>query len=202
MSKKYEIDSLPKYIHTSFNNDIKLENIKQSKTYNPSGLYYANGIEWLKFMKYDMGYNNIHFTEKYVQIKKDQYYKSFEKKIKLPMMYLYKVIISPNSRIKLSDKKDATKILVLNSLKQVKSFTKKYIYKTEPYINWKKVSKDYGGIEFKNYKNIQDQIIKIIRKKKHKIGNFDLTWATAFDVNGGCVWNVENVRVEKIDSLS
>ena len=27
------------------------------------------------------------------------------KKIKLPMMYLYKVIVRPNSRIKLSDKK-------------------------------------------------------------------------------------------------
>ena len=147
-----------------------------------------------------MGYNNINITKKYVEIKKNQYYKRIDsKKIKLPMMYLYKVIVRPNSRIMLSDKKDPAKILVLNSLKQVKSFTKKYMYKTEPFINWKRVSKDYGGIEFKNYKKIQDQIIKISRKVKTKIGFNNLTWASAFDVNGGCIWNVENIRIEKID---
>lgn len=73
------------------------------------------------------------------------------------------------------------------------------MYKTEPFINWKRVSKDYGDIEFKNYKKIQDQIIKIIRKVKTKIGFSNLSWATALDVNGGCIWNVENVRIEKID---
>lgn len=200
MSKKYEIDSLPKYLHISYNDNIKLKNIKQNKTYNPLGLYYAKGIEWLQFMKYEMGFNNINITKKYVEIKNNQYHRSISlnKKIKLPMMYLYKVIVRPNSRIKLSDKKDPTKILVLNSLKQVKSFTKKYMYKTEPFINWKRVSKDYGGIEFKNYRNIQDQIIKIARKVKEK-GFNNLTWASAFDVNGGCIWNVENVRIEKLD---
>ena len=44
MHKKYEIDSLPKYLHVSFSNNIKLNNIKQYKTNKPIGLYYANKI--------------------------------------------------------------------------------------------------------------------------------------------------------------
>ena len=195
MSKKYEIDSLPKYLHASYNDNIKLKNIKQIKTFNPSGLYYANGIEWLQFMKYEMGFDNINFTKKYVEIKKNHYHKSIslKKKIKLPILNLYKVIISHNSRISLGERKDPTKILVLNSLKQVKAFTNEYIFKKEPFINWKKVSKDYGGIEFRNYRNIQNRIIKA------KTEFPDLIWATAFDVNGGCIWNVKNVRIEKLD---
>ena len=200
---KYKLDKLPKYLHISFNDNIKLENIKQGNTFKPRGLYYARNIEWLKFMKNGLDYKNIHFTKKYLHIVKNKYYKNYKKeKYKIPNMYLYKIIIPGNIKISIYDKPDINKILVLKSYKQVDIFTDKYKYKSKTKyinINWKKLSKDYAGIEFTNYEKINNKIIKEIRfdiKIKHK-----LVWFTAFDVNGGCIWNIKSIRIKKLHSL-
>ena len=77
---------------------------------------------------------------------------------------------------------------------------RKNIYNDDNLIDWQKVAKNFGGIEFNPYTR---QIIKSIKNGKKQIR---ITWYNTIDVPSGCIWNlkpiVDNVEKMKRSELS
>ena len=95
--------------------------------------------------------------------------------------------------------------MVINKEEDIKKFTKKYRdkrFKTEKtvlkaynlpkliidnsYIDWLKVTKDYGGIEFCPY-------ILIEYIGDPKTTNYRYLWYNTIDVSSGYIWNVKDI---------
>jgi hypothetical protein len=77
---------------------------------------------------------------------------------------------------------DKSKMLFLNSKEETDAFAEKYLglYYNIPYINWKMVAQDYGGIE------IGDDGLW---------GHFTHTW----DIPSGCLWGENMIlKVKKL----
>lgn len=92
--------------------------------------------------------------------------------------YVYKVTV------------DKSKILVINSVKKAVAFTNKYGvvlpshgYKYNFLINWKKVAREYDGIEVRDCCEDLD-------------GTF--LWFSYWDCSSGCVWNKSGVKKLKL----
>lgn len=186
---KYLLSKLPTRVHLSRDNITKLRNVKQSsKSYKPNGIYYSKQSEWLHFAKNELGYDNIKFTNQYVYIN--------NKKL---LTLLYKVTIPTQYKIKTLNNVDKNKIIIIDSFKKVKLFTHKYsvVNNGHVYINWNKVSNDYAGIEFNNYHNIA----KMLRaaKNTNPLDYHKNRWLLSFDVNGGCIWNTNNITITYIE---
>jgi hypothetical protein len=77
-------------------------------------------------------------------------------------------------------------ILSIKNLEELDKFNKKYgiIKKNRTLINWKKVSKDYGGFEIKNYNNI----------KEHTDYFDNYEWAYSFTFSSGCIWDLDLIK--------
>lgn len=177
--RKYKLSELPEYLHITYFKIDKLVNKKQENNmfWKPNGLYYAKGIEWLQFLKSGFGNDDISFNDEYLFINSDD-------------LIIYEVKIKSN-------------ILVINSIDDLLGFGDKYkatftknheLYTINEYTNfidWDKLSKDYDGIQFNNYYKIKEDITFEKRMFKY-------TWFLGWDVNGGCIWNVADVRINKI----
>ena len=198
-TKKYKIKDLPKYIHVSSSDDINLLQMEQQKeSFKPNGFYYAKGIEWLKFMQEDMGFTDlIKFTENHV--------------LTTEYGYLFSVDIPEKEKIKISDKPDPNKILLIDNVEDLDIFIDRYYYKSytsqiysyheyNKYINWKQVGKDYGGLEFNNYHKMRSLLIKQYDDISSYISEYMIF--DVFDVNGGIIWNVTNVQINKIKPIA
>ena len=180
---KYRLADFPEYVHVSFNKIETFYDTEQEdgNYFKPIGLYYAKGTEWLKFIQHD-------FDNEYLYIKSDD-------------IYIYEVVIPSDMKISLTDEPTKKKILSLNTNKQLSDFCNKYEHllngrKTSrfgsfmSYIDWDSVSNVYSGINFDNYRKIEMDLFKG-RLLKH-------TWFMAWDVNGGCIWNVNDIRIKEI----
>jgi len=94
---------------------------------------------------------------------------------------------------------------VIDSFEEVKKLNKKYGVlqrfrddgKPVRLINFQKLSEKYGGIEFRNYKQIKKQIKE---NKKLNWGR-DYLWYFSLDVSSGCVWDLSLIEVEKKGKL-
>ena len=156
---------LPKRNHMSKNKNLKIYKFyKQKSTFKPNGLWYSYYNSWYKWLD------------------KEQLQNRFYK-------YIHHIIINNNSLTNI-DKKEANKILVINSIKDFDSFHKRYKIKINKYdcINWKLVSKDYGGIEIAPY---------LLERRK-------IDWYNTFDIASGCIWNNKIIKstsiiYEKVD---
>ena len=101
------------------------------------------------------------------------------------------------------DKKEKGKILVIDSFENVKKLYKKYskLVKLEVskhrLIDFNEVAKIYGGIEFRNYLKIKQQIFEF--KKLNQVLYY-LSYLTV-DVSSGCVWDLSLIEVEKKGKL-
>jgi hypothetical protein len=115
--------------------------------------------------------------------------------------FLYKVELKQRSLAYLDGEKSTNKILVLSSKKDVEIFDKKYGVdysdgegeKVYRFVDWEKVSEDYGGFEIKNYIKIKKEIKETNMSRK-------LLWVTSFDFSSGCIWNtaiIKNVSYER-----
>lgn len=82
-------------------------------------------------------------------------------------------------------------ILSIKTIEEFHLFNNKYkvIRKDNfVYINWEKVSKDFGGFEIKNYNFINEEL----RKDKNYINKY--TWFNTFDFSSGCIWNLKLIK--------
>ena len=84
---------------------------------------------------------------------------------------------------------DQSRILVLDSDKDVATFTEKYIKDTNGvyfFIDWSKVAEDYSGIEMPNYNKLRHfHGLEMVMK---------LLWIRSWDVKSGCIWDLSAIK--------
>lgn len=97
---------------------------------------------------------------------------------------------------------DEGKILVISTPKQLAYFIEKY-ERSVSYsdflkeVNWEKVTKQYSGIEIRNYEQL-----KWMRDRDHNTIKSFSAWFSSWDVSSGCIWDltvVKNYRITKIN---
>jgi len=174
MSKtKSSIKTIPYRNTMKKNKDFVLDNkvtYKQKISLKPIGFWYQindcgykwGEIHWGNYI-YDV---DIDLSNMLV-IKNYQDYVKFDKKYSISKTYKYK---------KLSKKNDN------NSDSNIDN------YFTTKYIDWKKVSKKYSGIEVKNYDSINKQLIRDYTKT-----NVD-SWLELYDFSQGCIWDLKAIK--------
>tara|TARA_Y100000389_G_C17323374_1_gene444238 strand:+ start:365 stop:877 length:513 start_codon:yes stop_codon:yes gene_type:complete len=134
------------------NKIIKLNNkYKQTQDWKPNGIWYSCRNSWYKFIKNEDMYERLY-------------------------KYIHKIKIT-NNKLTTIKKKDSEKLLIINNINDFDEFYNEYRIlnnKLNYYlIDWKKVSKDYGGIEICPY---------LHERRKIK-------WYYTWDVASGCIWN-------------
>lgn len=143
--------------HLTSNKDFKLENILyrcSDSCDKPNGLWYQINGSWEEWCKYNM-----------------------------PQW------LGPNSRgaYKVNFEIDKTNVLVIETLEEFDLFHNIYcsphpFLKSESFINWKKVSETYDGIEISDYFFER-------RLEEH------CSWYYTWDVASGCIFNTDIIKV-------
>jgi len=84
---------------------------------------------------------------------------------------------------------DTSRILQLNSTSDIQEFTKKYGNNEEKwtgYIDWVKVSEEYGGVEMPDYSNLWSL-------------RYEYMWLSTWDISSGCIWDLSLIKdIEKL----
>ena len=173
--------------------EIDLDKIYDQKDnpsiFKPIGLWYTFGDSWYKF-----------------------WYKNHLEMKNLPKnLNIFKLSIRKNSFTNDIKNPNPNKILRIKTNDDVKLFTK--LYRMKPYkkrtildskenvyfdhntIDWQKVAKKFGGIEFNPYIH---QVINPIKNGEKKI---IIIWYTTVDLPSGCIWNLKPI-VENIQKMS
>ena len=142
--------------HLSKTKIDKLQKIKQiSRTKKPKGLWYSTN-KWIT--------HDIHTDKQKQNI----------------CCYIYKVKIKKSDVTSNINDTTKSKILQIKTIKQLDAFIGKYEYKnpkTYYNINWRSVSRDFKGIEFKPYINLSkiEKEKKIISMEDYIINKFNKT---------------------------
>ncbi len=161
-----------KIIDTS---NLKYKQYKHSL--KPNGLWYSLYSSW---------FNHITFQDMDYKIKD----------------YIHKIELNKNIFTNLQNP-DSNKILLIKNLNDVAIFTRKYkiakgnrkkmnmdpkskIYFNYSVIDWEKVAKDYGGIEFYPYIKYSSLFFN---KKPLEI----YIWYSSIDISSGCIWNTKSI---------
>lgn len=155
----------------------KLKYKQYRHSLKPNGMWYSLYSSW---------YNHITFQDMDYKIKD----------------YIHKIELNENIFTNLQNP-DPNKILQIKNLDDVAIFTRKYkiakgnrkkmnmdpkskIYFNYSEIDWKKVAKDYGGIEFYPYIKYSS----LFFNKKH----LEIyIWYQAIDISSGCIWNTKSI---------
>lgn len=106
--------------------------------------------------------------------------------------HMYAIDICPSKFTTIISKPNPRKILVIETFEDLKKFEEKYhetFFDVLENINWERVCKDYGGIEFKNYSQVKSDMYKNMYKMTiDQRANY--IWFTSIDFNSGCIWNL------------
>jgi len=144
--------------------------------FKPNGFWYGYGKDWEKFL-----------MNEWENFRKKNPYKY---NISIPIKYY---------TTKLTDIGKG-KILVLDSMKDIDAFMKKYSSEMnsnngQKFIitDWKKVSNDFSGIEIRK---LPDS--KILYKINTKTGLLEnkYMWIRMLDGPSGCIWNFKNIDID------
>jgi hypothetical protein len=165
------------YIHAT-NRVTTFEDLKniehQIINFKPKGFWYANENDWIQWVGENMGiiYNyffevKVHHTDlKNPDRNKILYLETIEDMIEFSLRF------KSIRGIEYYDDKDDYYDDIYNN------DNNKIIYD----INWEKVAGLYGGIEIK------------ISRTCHLSKEYNLLWASTFDVHSGCVWNMKAIE--------
>jgi hypothetical protein len=142
----------------------------------------------------------IDFTAKcfWYSLGKDWYNHWFvkEKAEKVTNQVVCQIKIKRTDFIKFGEKGEG-KILVIDSLEDVKKLKSKYgISKKYTLIDFQRLSKKYSGIEFRNYHQISKKM-----KENNKLTKNNYNWYYMIGVNSGCVWDTSLITVEEKGKL-
>ena len=154
--KKIERELQHGNYHLSKTKINKLQTIKQiSRTKKPKGLWYSTN-KWIT--------HDIHTDKQKQNI----------------CCYIYKIKIKKSDLTSKLNDTSTSKILQIKTIKRLDLFIEKYEYKnSQSYhnINWRSVSKDFKGIEFKPYINLSkiEKAKKILSMKDYIIKKFNKT---------------------------
>jgi hypothetical protein len=152
-------------------------------------LYYAKGIEWLIFLRDEMGYDDL------IEINDNVILTSTN-------IHIFGIKILQKEKLNIMDVPNPHKILLIDNFADLTEFSDRYNYvntngNVDNLVNWKKVSKNYGGIEFANYHKIMKEMQEM-DSYDARLNRYNVF--TSFDVNGGCLWNVPDIEVIPIES--
>lgn len=98
---------------------------------------------------------------------------------------------------------DEGKVLTLKNTEQIKEFIARYKKLITPpieyknwllpieYINWFLLAQEYAGIEIQNYHEIKFESFQ-------NINLLPMTWFFAWDVSGGCIWDLSIIKKQLI----
>lgn len=160
----------------------KNRNYRKVIDFKPKCYWYSLGDEWYKF-----------------------WYES-EKMREVRDQVVCQVSVKRNSFTTL-EKKEKGKILVIDSLDEIKKLNRRYsvvkkIITSKKVYNWRlidfnKLSETYGGIEFRNYSKIK----KEINGNKRLNWRRDYLWYFTLDVSSGCVWDLNLINVKEVGKL-
>jgi hypothetical protein len=184
--------------------EIDLDKIYDQKDnpsiFKPLGLWYAIGDSWYKYWyKNHLEMKNLpkNLNIFKLSIRKN----SFTTDIKNP---------NPNKILRIKTNNDVILFTKLYCIKPYKKLSGtllkkeqfsnnnwemfKNIYHDDNIIDWQKVSKKFGGIEFNPYIN---QVINPIKNGKKPIL---INWYTTVDIPSGCIWNLKPIinNIEKM----
>ena len=168
--------------------------------FKPLGLWYAIGDSWYKY--WYRNHLEMKNLPKNLNIFKLSIRKnSFTTDIKNP---------NPNKILRIKTNND---VILFTKLYYIKPYKKlsgtsikkeqfsnnnwemfKNIYHDSNIIDWQKVAKKFGGIEFNPYIN---QVINPIKNGKKTIL---INWYTTVDIPSGCIWNLKPIinNIEKM----
>ncbi|AYV79179.1 MAG: hypothetical protein Faunusvirus4_20 [Faunusvirus sp.] len=186
---KYCIADLPKYVHISNNPIETIKFTPQGLSFKPTGFWFAERFGWIDFIHDNFEDSGIiKLTPTCFSISNNS--------------YLYGVTIPTANRITVTDKSNKNKILLINTVDDLVTFTKKFHYtaprdkhgKKRWYINWKQVGNKYGGIIIPTFKKLNEQLRK---KNSHDVYDKKYLWFYTIDVSGGCIWN-SNIATIKL----
>jgi len=84
---------------------------------------------------------------------------------------------------------NTSNILIISNISELQSFCSEYKYKLNPfksldYIEWARVSKNYDGIEIRNYDNL----------KYDRNLDYKNVWVYGWDISSGCIWNLQALK--------
>lgn len=132
---------------------------EQSKGNKPRGLWYAKGFEWIDLLIENIG--GIFPLAKYTR--------------------LYEIEVT-DKVLKLIDEKDAIQFTKEYGVKT--DFDKEYFDERYSEIDWKKVAKNYSGIELSTQLALNSHFTK--RKRI-------LQWTSGWDIGSGCIWDKSGI---------
>ena len=145
---------------------LKIGNDKRNQriSLKPNGFWYSCGDDWYNWIKR-------------------------EKMTKYLHKYIQQININNNVMTDIRNK-DKNKLLIIKNVKDFDIFNKRYgklqdyllpiidnFVMINQYIDWIKVSKDYGGIEICPY----------------FISRNNYVWYNSWDVASGCIWNTKAI---------
>lgn len=174
--KKHKI-----WLHFTHDKISKIKKINQENNigwyegahYKPKGLWYAQSNEWINFLYED---------------------EDFDKEYERLCCWIYKINLKPNIYTSVN-KPHMKKILKIKTLGELKKFMELYMFSyklrnnkfTSYRIDWVKVAKHFGGIEFNPF--LYDKL-KINTKSKRRL----FYWYANIDLKSGCLWNTSIIK--------
>ena len=90
---------------------------------------------------------------------------------------------------------EESKMLIISTIPQLDAFIKKYHKRGSEFefmgeINWKRVAKDYSGIEIQNYYELK------WGDYPYRMGAM---WFHGWDVSSGCIWDLSIIKNQKLE---
>jgi len=152
-----------------------LKNVDDQKiNFKPKGFWYANENDWIQWVGNNMGIIYRYFFE--VKI----YHTDLKNPDRNKILYLE--TIEDMIEFSVRFKGFYTIDYYENENEYNEDIEINYNNKTIYIIDWKKVTELYGGIEIK------------ISKPYLLSKEYNLIWASTFDVHSGCVWNMKAIE--------
>lgn len=167
----FEFDPSFTYRSQIINDDI--HGILKSRFKKPTGL-------WLSYEENNNGFKNWCEEEEYAEEGEDGYF-------------------STKYKTEFNLKKETC--IVLETIKDVKLFTEKYLNHHYNLINWEHVKKDYGGIIIIPFiKNVDLEIINsdpniTVNQASDEMDKYQ--WYVSLDYESACVWDLTILEIKE-----
>jgi len=159
------------YIHSTNNKIDKIRTVRQRITFKPTGIWFAKNKDWINWSKKNLS-NKIY-------------------------KYNYRITFHQTK----FDIRDKDKVLMIKTFDDLVKFTIKFGKKHKSvifdhiFIDWKTVSKYYGGIWIGKLSHDANDEIKKVFKCKERCS----LWTYTLDIASGCIWN--KLAIKKLEKI-
>jgi hypothetical protein len=186
-------NEIPKRNHLCKNPQFELveKHYDQTKDFKPEGFWYSIGDSWMSFAGMEEMFGSQLEVES-VKFEPISY--------KLDGLYLYDVVIPPTMFAACDKKTNSEKILVLRSRNDIIAFTNKYKIKNSTFLDWERITSDYGGFEISDYHGSRTSCKSRFYDYDHDL-RYKFPWYSTIDCSSGCIWNpniLKKIQMTKV----